>query len=763
MKKRTADHKVVRSEEYTEGTFGIDKKHLAHIFEVLRKSLYSNSVHACVREYSTNADDAQKEAGTTKPFDVWLPTQLVNEFRVRDYGIGLDVQEVFETYCMYGTSTKRHSNEYNGMLGLGSKSGFSYADNFAISSFKDGKKYIFNAYIDESLIGKVALMETLDTDEEDGVEIIIPVRSQDWRLFQEAAARLYMFFDRKPNLHNRDDYYYYNLDKPEVHYAGHGWYLPKSSNYSALAVMGNVAYPIDASHLKNDIARSLVSSSIIVEFAIGELDIAANREALQYTEITKKALNVKFESIVNELKSEMNKGLQECKNIWEAVLQLNNIRSFSKLSSHLASSVSQQLKWRDIDLNNYINKGFVRIPGVDIRYFSLQSYSGRLIQQFENTIFVDAQKTLVLNDEESVVLAPRIKLMLSEKDDKGQLKHKNGALVISFKDFVDPNGKIASQTAEEVKTKWMADNHLEEVPMINFSSLPKPEREKKEKTEKVSAYELVLKPNNYGDVYGVLEDCKLEVETASGLFFEINRGKVVHPDWVVKNSWGDVSKYIDSSTLASWLGKVQSALDIKKMPKIYGIKTALIKQKREAKKFSPKLKCAIDWARKKLREDIKKNDYTRIIHNDRINNSISDKLSYLSALIPYLQKNDGPMWDLVEKYKSTVLSTADKQTLSKIASMRKIAENFKMSFDDIKSNVVKEEDFSNMIKQVFETYPLLNHTGIGVPLGENYSYHLRKYLDGDVINKGLAIYIGAVDAELKKSETEDTEKSKEDE
>ena len=62
-------------------------------------------------------------------------------FSVRDYGVGLSKDDVFNLYSSYGKSTKRDSNDQIGCLGLGSKSPLAYTDSYSVVSFFDGMRY----------------------------------------------------------------------------------------------------------------------------------------------------------------------------------------------------------------------------------------------------------------------------------------------------------------------------------------------------------------------------------------------------------------------------------------------------------------------------------------------------------------------------------------------------------------------------------------------------------------------------------------------
>jgi hypothetical protein len=166
-------------------SFGIKKDGLAHIFNVLRNQLYSNKILAVIREYSCNAYDAMVEAGTSdQKFVVTCPTFDDPCFKVRDFGSGLSPEGIAEVYAYYGESTKRQSNAFIGQLGLGSKSGFAYGDNFVIKSFYRGTLYTYNAYLDETKIGQILLMDEEATSENDGVEIVIPVKVRDISLLR---------------------------------------------------------------------------------------------------------------------------------------------------------------------------------------------------------------------------------------------------------------------------------------------------------------------------------------------------------------------------------------------------------------------------------------------------------------------------------------------------------------------------------------------------------------------------------------------------
>ena len=116
----------------------------AKAFSILSSGLYANKIRAIIRELSCNAVDSHIAAGkAATPFDVHLPNSLEPHFSIRDYGTGLDHEQVKNIYTTYFESTKTDSNAYIGALGLGSKSPFSYTDNFTVTAVKNGRKGIY--------------------------------------------------------------------------------------------------------------------------------------------------------------------------------------------------------------------------------------------------------------------------------------------------------------------------------------------------------------------------------------------------------------------------------------------------------------------------------------------------------------------------------------------------------------------------------------------------------------------------------------------
>ena len=316
---------IVTSGVVNSVSFGIKQEGLAHIFNVLRNQLYSNKIMAVLREYSCNAVDAHTEAGIpTRPIQVTLPNRMNLELKVRDFGYGLSEEDIHNIYAFYGESTKRQSNALIGQLGLGSKSAFAYGDNFVINSFCDGKKTSYNAYIDATQVGQIAKLFSTASNEESGVEIVIPVNADDISQFESTAAQVFKYFKVRPTILGATP----SFDDKKTIFQGSDWRIVESSggrwSNGSVAVMGNIGYTLASDSLKlksdsedDEACRSLLNNfSVEIQANIGDLDIAASREGLQYTDRTIKNIKAKLLSVRDEIRSKFEAELQSAKSLW---------------------------------------------------------------------------------------------------------------------------------------------------------------------------------------------------------------------------------------------------------------------------------------------------------------------------------------------------------------------------------------------------------------------------------------------------------------
>lgn len=358
----TPENQAVLSNVQQTSTFAI--KATAKSFHILSNGLYANKVRAIIRELSCNAYDSHVAAGKAHvPFDVHLPNYLEPWFSIRDYGVGLDHQQVTNIYTTYFESTKTGSNDFIGALGLGSKSPFSYTDNFTVTAVRNGRRGVYTAFINEHGIPSIALMMEEETDEPNGVEVKFSVNDRwDFEKFAQEAAAVYQYFSLKPVVSGR-----HNFEPTSVEYVSRdivpGVHQVISYNKLSVAVMGNIAYPIQVPESDTSLGalRELLKCNLEIHFNIGELDFQASREGLSYIPQTITAIRKKLELLNSQLVLRLTEDAEKIENLWERAEFLIE-RNGNKLWAAAVVSYLQTNQLDTLTLNNF---------GVNHRKFEL--------------------------------------------------------------------------------------------------------------------------------------------------------------------------------------------------------------------------------------------------------------------------------------------------------------------------------------------------------------------------------------------------------
>lgn len=200
------------------------------------------------------------------------------------------------------------------------KSAFAYADSFTVTSWHAGKKSVYVAVLDKSDKGTMNLMHEEDCDpSETGIEIQIAVEQKDVEVFHSRAKSLFQHFIPRPKI---------NTTLPvlptEMYKLTSGFlYVDKNISYDDkgwTAVMGCVPYRIDMNKIRDvtpGIAENLYDLSGALHFDIGEVQINASREELKYSDMTKRAIVNKVNTLVDEFVQEILSRLKQAKSPWD--------------------------------------------------------------------------------------------------------------------------------------------------------------------------------------------------------------------------------------------------------------------------------------------------------------------------------------------------------------------------------------------------------------------------------------------------------------
>lgn len=296
-----------------------DEESLVHLMGVMT-DLYSDPEQAVIREYSTNALDAQIEAGYTGPIHVTLPSTMSPFFKVRDFGIGLSVEGLTEVYAKYGASTKRQTNAQTGMLGLGCKSALTYTTQFTLVSVKDGVKSQVAVGRNEEGAGSVTVVSVENTDEPSGTEVVVPCRARND--FAKKARKFFSYWEKGTVL----------IDGAEpkriegMDLKGDGSILVVDAPHSygserepsLTVVMGGVPYPVPAS-MSEGLPINTYNKRVVARVPIGSVNFAPSREALMETDKTKATVAGVVDAIRSSLAAAIQRDVCAAANVRSAL------------------------------------------------------------------------------------------------------------------------------------------------------------------------------------------------------------------------------------------------------------------------------------------------------------------------------------------------------------------------------------------------------------------------------------------------------------
>lgn len=318
--------------------FSIDMNE--HVFKMLTSNVYTDTVLAVMREWSTNAIDACIDADLPIKYDVNLPTLLNSEFSVRDYGTGLSEEDILGLFSMLGASTKRTSNKFNGTFGIGRMSGLAYADSFNIDSYYNGEKISYLISTDSGIPQTISLGRT-NTTEPNGLKLTVVVQQKDQSQFSQKAADLYRFFSDKPNLNVPITY-----PKIKIDIKGDDWYIedtPYGDRYNdkLIAVMGNVAYVVPTTDFRGTNVKDIANTSLRLDVPLGEVSITPGRESLSMDDKTVQYLIDRMERVAEEAAENFHKNIALLPTAWERAIKFNS--AINSLPYSIRGSVKPRL------------------------------------------------------------------------------------------------------------------------------------------------------------------------------------------------------------------------------------------------------------------------------------------------------------------------------------------------------------------------------------------------------------------------------------
>lgn len=716
VKEKISKRKATGFGDEIEFTF----KQSAKAFNILVSRLYNDPIKAILRELSCNGYDAQVEAGNQdKPMLVHLPNRLEPQFWIRDYGIGLSQEDVQEIYTKVFESTKTASNEFTGCLGLGSKTPFSYTNNFIVESFYNGKHYIYNAYFNEAGVPCMAMLDGNgnDTDEPNGVKITISVKNNDFENWRSKAEEIYEYFAVVPKVIGNK----INVKVPNYIMEGENWKLRKSEfrGSGMKVVMGNVAYPIsdftDAG--LNDVHRAMMGCNIDLFVNIGDVEMEASREGLHFDKRTINVIKQKIDEVVEDSKKEISKCFNGCVSLWEARCKYMDLtKNFPreildavgmKQITYNGEQLFSDSYYKDIYLPKWSDEYTIYNFKKHSRYY-WRNNSGKVKKTTARSIKADESIKFYVNDMKTGSFIRCTELAEREDCEVILCKFEDNT---KKQEFLDTVGILESDFAYT-------------------STLPKPQqapRQGRAKTTKISRFS--GSKSFISHCWENEDDVDLD---KGGYYVEVNRHRIVHHHKSkvdVGSATNPKTKMVNNkqNMEPSSLSNILKALEIcgYKLPVVYGVKTSMIAK---VKKSKGNWVNVLDFAKVKIPHFLSTFNTSQHKYNARALRDMESELG-------------NNLWTL-EKIKDLISKDSEVHTFFKKRNSLKISDLYSskchtletayrsLFYEDYKSDAAIQNGVVDYAKSINKRYKLLDE------LGRWYSNDCLEH---------VALYVDAVD------------------
>lgn len=258
------------------------------LFSMLVDSLYTDKYGAVVRELSSNALDAHAECGKEDvPFEIHLPTQFKEEFRIKDFGGGMSKDIMINIFSNLLVSTKEDSNLCRGAYGIGSKSPFSLTDKFVVTSTHNNRETTIMFIREEKNTPHYILLGEKDVDKESSTEIYFDSPYDTVDLFKRAIENQLFLLPLKPKVFGLDEdiEYISTVDLGNLAIGEHVAYsMANKPDTKIYIAMGSIAHPLTLNDSLRKHMPSVENRSIVFNMPIGSVDVPPDRERVELTD-----------------------------------------------------------------------------------------------------------------------------------------------------------------------------------------------------------------------------------------------------------------------------------------------------------------------------------------------------------------------------------------------------------------------------------------------------------------------------------------------
>ena len=485
------------------------------IIHHLVKSAYQFPKITMIQEISSNAKDANAEAGNAHiPVEIKVPNALDTNLVISDHGIGINPSRMNDIFKKIGNSTKRDDNKFDGAFGIGSKIPLAYTDQFTVKTItEEGSDLVCRVYaivrrddfsIKIMTLGDPRIINSSDDacDQHTGTSITIPVQARDVSEVRQGVIDKTEFWHVRPTITGA------NVD--ELKYPERKWFYTcddfkfslddvhsYDDNTAVEAIINGVRYPVQST--RNGMAGvnyPYFRGKIFLNFKVGELQPALNREALQYDEKSIALLLERINSAVATIKKNISDIINKEPTYLSAWKKMNMFRNTGwtdqngtwhgfKLSGQITvpatfkNPVTQSMEIPD------------NAPVTFMRFY--YDHNGKIRDKGENHCTMD---------NFSNCIEKKIPIMYTEKKSicSGAVKH-----ILNQDSGMKNVTSVVFRGVKADVEKFLTDNHLEEIiPLlinIEQAGYVRPKR------GQATGTKIVNKWRSTGRYHGSMETC----------------------------------------------------------------------------------------------------------------------------------------------------------------------------------------------------------------------------------------------------------------
>lgn len=450
------------------------------VIEILRNKLYRHKVRTLVQEYISNARDAMREVGNTKDrIEITVPTMFQPTLKVRDFGLGISPDRMYNVFIKYASSTKRKDNIQTGGFGIGAKSAWSYTESFTIVTYIDGVQRTYIAHIGANNNGRLDFMGESYTDAPNGTEIQIPVSPKDVHDFKRAVLRAIYFWNEneKPILKglSKDDMVEYQqgdmIGNLEVNNKLPDFIAPSWGQGVVISIDGIPYFADDSMIAKTKSLPKLcelVTGRLVLHIPNGELEVSASREEISDSKFTVDNLDKIGQGMLKEVDDKIKKSFVGVKNPFDHLSVYMKLKDYYNLSAYrkygdfvvndkngIESELFENVKLELVE-NHETKDGELR--KTDLKKSGRRRWTRRAAiasEYFDHLFFVDGTETAVvsnyrmksyLDDKNGMIVIAKL---LTDKGEFDKLKQGLGLQDLKTISYIKPTRKAREVIAVE--------------------------------------------------------------------------------------------------------------------------------------------------------------------------------------------------------------------------------------------------------------------------------------------------------------------------